>query len=325
MNLTVSNKAKTIPPISAQQIESRYQWLSLELAEPNLGVAPIIMASASNPSSTSTFVLTSNYIGTRGWASYDPLNFPFVSPERPDLETVGEAINEVIYRKPAFIYFAAKNVFNGWAYSNAFVEIGDTTTWAPATLSWGTNKANERAIDFYILNLSGANSSFTDWISGSWDFQSRVHPGFIRTQSIDHLTTQTFFITAQDWAGARATSQFTVYYRAPVYYGKTTARDAANTPNWFTTTTSNVQRSVGGGVGYDYNSTFSNEFYFIAFPAGYALNSVTVGRPGQAGAFPSTGITSNNVPIQNPFGVTFNYTVVVSEYVQTEQLIISYR
>jgi hypothetical protein len=321
MNLTVSNKARTIPPISAQQIESRYQWLSLELAEPNLGVAPIIMASESNPSSTSTFVLTSNYIGTRGWASYDPLNFPFVSPERPDLETVGEAINEVIYRKPAFIYFAARNNFNQWSYSNTFVEIGDTTTWAPATLSWGVNKANERAIDFYILNLSGANSSFVDWVSGSWDFQSRQHPGFVNT---NHLATLTFYLTAQDWAGARATTTHNVYFRAPIYYGATSVQNA-NAANWFTNTTSNVITRVAGSVAYDHNIVLNSQYYFIAFPAAYGVSSVVVGRPGQPGAFPSQGFQFTNVNITNQFGITNPYTVIVSEYLQTEQLIIQYR
>lgn len=66
MDLTLNNKTKVLPPVSAALYDgsnpykpSRYNWLSLDLAEPNLGI----------PYSTGTYYLTSDIYGSRGWTN----------------------------------------------------------------------------------------------------------------------------------------------------------------------------------------------------------------------------------------------------------------
>jgi hypothetical protein len=144
MNLTISHKAKTVHPLSAQLIPSRYNWLSLELAEPNLGVPPNVVL---NPNSTTeTWVLTSDYLGFRGWASYDPLNFPFFSLERPDLETVGDAIEELIYKDPNPLrFFLLHPTQPTTPRTNVVIELGDPFWCNTASLSWVSNKVNPLA------------------------------------------------------------------------------------------------------------------------------------------------------------------------------------
>lgn len=70
MNNTLGHKTLLVPAQSAQQVSSRYKWLSLNLAEPNLG-APLVLPL----SSTGTFILSTNNLGdTRGWSPYTPFD-----------------------------------------------------------------------------------------------------------------------------------------------------------------------------------------------------------------------------------------------------------
>lgn len=70
MNNTLSNKTLLVPAQSAEQIQSRYKWISLDLVEPSLG-APLITPL----SSTNTFILSSNNLGTeRGWIEFTPFD-----------------------------------------------------------------------------------------------------------------------------------------------------------------------------------------------------------------------------------------------------------
>jgi len=69
MYLTLSQKTKTTPPVVAHFITSRYSWLSLDLAEPNLGIPPFDI------NTTNVYVLSSNEIGVRGWIK--PPNKPY--------------------------------------------------------------------------------------------------------------------------------------------------------------------------------------------------------------------------------------------------------
>lgn len=57
---TLANRVKPISPLTANNIPSRYQWLSLKLAEPNLG----------SPVGTGVFVLTATNVGDRGWTLF---------------------------------------------------------------------------------------------------------------------------------------------------------------------------------------------------------------------------------------------------------------
>ena len=317
MDLTLGLKAKLIPPLSANLITSRYRWLSLELAEPSLGVPPPIDV---NPEGTSdVWVLSSDYIGNRGWCSYDPLNFPFDSKERPDLETVGDAVDEVIYNDPRITVFSARNNASTIARNSVFIEIGDTTTWAPATLSWGTAKVNPRAITTYYLNLSGANSTYSQWVTGDWEFVQRLMPGF---SSSENYSTSSVFLTAEDWAGKRGTATFTANFRAPIIFGYSFSNNVDD-PNWSYTPYPGgrvVQGSINNTVNTPVGVT--NYYYLIAYPVGYTLNS-TVARPfGQTGGQQSLGNRfTKSILINN---ILVNYNIEISNRIQQGRLTITY-
>lgn len=55
---TITNRVKPLSPLSAREVLSRHDWLSLKLSEPNLGA----------PYETGTYVLTGDNTGTRGWS-----------------------------------------------------------------------------------------------------------------------------------------------------------------------------------------------------------------------------------------------------------------
>ena len=57
---TLNERVQVVSPLKARNIDSRYSWLSLSLAEPNLGA----------PYGTGMFVLTSDSTGGRGWSPY---------------------------------------------------------------------------------------------------------------------------------------------------------------------------------------------------------------------------------------------------------------
>lgn len=61
MNLSLTNRTLVTGPVKASTIPSRYTWLSLDLAEPNLGIP--------EGPSTGTYVLTSSTMGARGWTN----------------------------------------------------------------------------------------------------------------------------------------------------------------------------------------------------------------------------------------------------------------
>lgn len=276
MNLSLGLKTKLIPALSANQISSRYKWLSLELAEPNLGVPPPIDV---DPDGTSdVWVLSSDYIGTRGWCSYDPLNFPFNSQERPDIETVGDAVDDVLYTFPTITYIAAINsvVPSTTAYNVLYLEPNRLTTWSPATLSWGTAKFNPLAITTYYLNISGPNATQTQWITGDTNFRSYLHPGLDRSQpypgfTAAHNTTYAIQLTAEDWANARGTGTFNVYYRAPVIFGISTSQNITeaqilNPAGIIPGFPHNRAPRVNLSNAFDITYSVGPVFYFLAYP-----------------------------------------------------------
>jgi hypothetical protein len=78
MYLTLSQKTKITPPVIAATISSRYSWLSLDLVEPNIGVAPALQ-----PGETITYLLSSNSLGKRGWtvSSFRPYKYANLEEE----------------------------------------------------------------------------------------------------------------------------------------------------------------------------------------------------------------------------------------------------
>jgi hypothetical protein len=302
MNLSLGLKAKTIPPPVAKLYAGRYDWLSLELAEPNLGAPPDIDVNTN--SSSEIWVLSSNYIGTRGWASYDPLNFPFISKERPDLTTLGNAVDEVIYKDPDIIFFAAANSSFSpslTAFNTLILEPRQQTTWSPATLSWGTAKVNPRAITTYYLNISGPNSTQSQWVTGDWKFVSYLHPGLDQDQpyqgflthpsNISNTLGNTYIIslTAEDWDNVRRTKTFTVLYKAPIFFGihaNNNVTDAVVLGSSFREPRPNLSNT------FTINAQPNSVYYYIAYPVSYGTVQTTTVR--------RQGVTTGGQSVTNP-------------------------
>lgn len=66
MYLSLNNKTKVTPPLSASTYPSRYQWLSVDMAEPNLGVG-------TRPGPF-TYALMTSGIGERFWTRFFDLS-----------------------------------------------------------------------------------------------------------------------------------------------------------------------------------------------------------------------------------------------------------
>lgn len=298
--LSLANKAKTIPPLSANLIDSRYSWLSLELAEPSLGVPPNISLISSLTSTV--WVLSSDIYGDRGWCKMDATSMPLGSPERPDLGTIGDAINELIYVFPSILTFH----MNGSA-SPGFAEFGTTLT--PASLSWSSNKKDQRSIISWYLNVSGANATFSQWITGDTNFRSydlgSLSGGFNETLS--------FYLTAIDWAGNKAMATYNMKFVIPTYIG---------------TATTDIMTSavVLGGIykialtdylkgTFDIPTAGGKRFY-IAFPPGSTIPTF------KFGIYTYIPETTLNINISSSIGVEKPYTIKYSDtgYVQNTLL-----
>ena len=296
--LSLANKTKTVPPLSAAQVPSRYDWLSLELAEPNLGVPPNFTFFP-ELTTTITWVLTSNPVGTRGWSAFDASLFPLNSPERPDLETVSEAINELIYTFPAITTFTLNK-----SASPYYQEFGTSLT--PVQLAWKSNKPDGKAITAWYLNISGANASVSQWLTGNYAF-SAYDIGFL---SGGFNQTFEFYLTAVDWKGNRASRTYALKFVGPTFIG--------------TATTDLITSAVviDGIWKIEYNDYLKGNYniptaggkrFFIAFPQGATIPTF------KFGIYTYIPETLFNINIHSPTtGVLKPYTIKYSDtgYVQ---------
>jgi len=339
MNLTISNKAKTIHPLSAQLIPSRYSWLSLEFAEPNLGVPPNIILNEN--SATETWVLTSDYLGFRGWASYDPLNFPFFSAERPDLETIGDAVEELIYKNPNPLrFFLLHPTAPTTPRTNVAVELGDSFWCNTASLSWVSNKVNPLAIVSWYLDLTNNSASnITQWQSGGATFTSYPSRQGDAPFCLQFNTTQTiqYRLTAVDWSGKLGFASLDTFFRPAIYFGVTfNPARGPNGSNWPLSNNTGqgsvsfkrIQTSIFFDHFVNFND-YQGAHFYVCIPegvTGITTNpTIYLGTFEAQGTFPVTGIVYTGVPLTSDFGLTQNYTVIVSQNPQNGQLRISYR
>jgi len=247
MDLTVTGRTKVIPPTAAQLYDGqmhdgilypdRYQWLPLELAEPNLGIpmsgidlGSLITGSYAF-SSTQTFLLCSNQRGERGWVAFNAAEQQFDSEERPDLTNVDMGLEWLLYREPLIINFQLSSAyFNDFRFRPGIEGGGpsidillragvpfipETST---STLSWVTNKVDERAIRFFYLRSADGviNDTITNTITGNGSFRKY-------TLNIDTSTPTvcTFSLTAQDWRKFRDIRTITIRALGPLYFGVT--------------------------------------------------------------------------------------------------------
>jgi len=86
MNLSLQYTAQALPPLSAITNPGRYQWLSLQLAEPNLGLGEVV--------GPYNYVLTTSGIGERMWTR--SLNLSSTDLNNPGIIRANEGIFGVL-------------------------------------------------------------------------------------------------------------------------------------------------------------------------------------------------------------------------------------
>lgn len=188
--LTLSKKTLVTPPTAAALYDGtvrdgrlrvdRYRFLSLDLAEPNLGI-PVTPYGTSPPlnlvtnffglsvllyrqvptSDTTTFYLSSDFKGIRGWTNLvgDAL---FNSLERPDLKTTDAALEELLYKFPEILTFSL------CGYSSPIYLEADSI-FTPAILSWTYNKVNLASISATYIKAKSLNTYLSE---GQYRFRS---------------------------------------------------------------------------------------------------------------------------------------------------------
>lgn len=180
-DLSLSKKTLVTPPTAAALYDgtirggklrvNRYRFLSLDLAEPNLGVPVVpfgfdppldlitnfynlsVLIYAPSPTSdTRTYYLSSDIKGTRGWTNLvgDAL---FDSLERPDLKTTDAALEELLYKFPEILTFTLNE-----SASPIFLEAG--SYFSPAILDWTYNKTNLAAISATYLFFNNNTTTY---------------------------------------------------------------------------------------------------------------------------------------------------------------------
>jgi hypothetical protein len=188
--LTLSKKTLVTPPTAAALYDGtvrggrlrvdRYRFLSLDLAEPNLGI-PVtpygsepelnfitnsfglsVLLYVQRPvSDTTTFYLSSDFKGTRGWTNLVGDAF-FNSLERPDLKTTDAALEELLYKFPEILSFTLCSFS-----SPVFLEAN--SVFSPAVLSWTYNKVNLASISATYIKAKILNEYFSE---GQYKFRS---------------------------------------------------------------------------------------------------------------------------------------------------------
>lgn len=330
MDFTITGKTKVTPPSAAvlydgvNKIPDRYSWLSLDMAEPNLGI-PLsgvdlgsLITGSYVFSSTQTFLLCSNVKGERGWVAFNASEQQFDSEERPDLTTVDMGLEWLLYTDPVILnlqlsaaYFnTGFNLYPGIAGGKNSIDIlleagmpvGGTGN---VSLSWVTNKVDERAIDRFILKTPNgmSNSAASDILTGDYAFRT-LHLPYIDTSTTG---TSTFYLTAQDWRGDKAEGFINIKSSGPIYYGIT----LNNTMNINGTEITGGYKLITGSPSTTYGFGNPNDHYlYVAWPMAVnytptrfrILDSVLLNQI-------TNDSINDNVPVTLNSGITINYRV----------------
>jgi hypothetical protein len=349
MDLTVTGRTQVVPPTAAQLYDGqfhdgifypdRYQWLPLELAEPNLGIpmsgidlGSLITGSYAF-SSTQTFLLCSNQRGERGWVAFNAAEQQFDSEERPDLTNVDMGLEWLLYRDPIIINFQLSaqyfgnfefrpGVVGGNPSIPVLLEAGtdpNALGTGVVTLSWVTNKIDARAIrTFFLKSPNGTiNDSRSNAITGGFSFRTYTLP------KIDTTTqgTSTFYLTAQDWRGDKAEAFLEVRALGPIFFGITSSTAStilsSTVKNGAKTTTGTPAITYSFNPGSPNNQTQAGSRLFIAWPTSlnYTPNRFII-APSILPVIINTGSPNNyrtNLKVLLDSGAEVTYTVFVTE------------
>lgn len=343
MDLTLTGKTRVISPTAAvlyggigdrpglPNYANRYNWLSLDLAEPNLGIplSGVDLGSLTTGSfvfsSTQTFLLCSNIKGERGWVAFNAAEQQFDSEERPDLTNVDMGLEWLLYRDPIILNFQLSAAVFGLPGQYRPGIIGGNQPSIPilleagqapgfgtgvVTLSWVTNKVDPRAIKFYYLRTPNGeiNETISNSLTGDYAFQSYTLPE-IDTRFIG---TSTFYLTAQDWTKKRATGVVVISALGPIFYGTT----AATAFSILSSEIKNGAKTTTGtpAITYTYPSPGGNRL-FIAWPTSvnYTPNRFIIAPSILPVVINTSTNINNNIKVLLDSGAEVIYSVFVTE------------
>ncbi len=165
MYYTLNQRTKVNPPLSAAQYEGRYQWLSLDMAEPNLGLGNVV--------GPWTYVLTTSGEGERIWTRN--LNLSGNSDE---------VWGSIVANLGFFETLSANNLeglFRGEIFTRSL------TALKANILDW------ERRIDLIYLDQSGAEvGDVPIWNGISWQPGNTIIDGFPGNRLHDFVSLSTY-------------------------------------------------------------------------------------------------------------------------------------
>lgn len=332
MDLTITGKTRVVSPTAAvlydgvNKLPDRYRWISLDTAEPNLGIplSGVDIEQLKNgnfvSTSTETYILCTNTRGDRGWILYNASDQGFSSEERPDLSSVDSALEWLVYKDPTIVnfqlsasYFSSTNFYPGIKDSETttipiLLKAGTVGT-TSVTLSWLTNKYDERAIRKYYLK--SADNNINDFVSQTLtgDYTFKTYTLNIDTSS---PVTCAFALTAEDWAVKRGTGDLIIKALGPIYYGKTTVTNINDITNSIIQIGSDSLVTGSPQNTYGFSGLVDASRFFIAWPLAlgytpkqYSMNNsvllITVG---------SNELITRNLTMDS--GVVIPYQVFVT-------------
>lgn len=231
--------------------------------------------------------------------------FVFDSLERPSLTGLKEAVRDLLYVYPAVTNLQLNSYSNG--SSNLIFEVGQQLS--TPQLSWTSNKAEQIAINSYIITLPNGNSTGGPYTFNFFqdvnNYDINTLPG-TNTQEIS-----TWSVYTQDWKGNSDTDSISVIWRFRVYYGVTNSPNPNNS-DIINGTTSSVLANSRLGLG---SRTVSpvGQYFFVAYP--FRFGSTSLLRVNGLGYNDFTVSTLN--PFVNNSGGSDSYTVLRSNNLLT--------
>jgi hypothetical protein len=225
----------------------------------------------------------------------DEINFD--SLERPSLTGVKEALDRFLYTAPSFSFVR----INGNA--SITLEVGETLT--TPTITWSSNKEEDRAITSFTLTRPNGITQ-----TGDFSFKSFSDPGNYTITQLPVSNTQatsSWNVGLVDWKGSTATGSASVNWRYRVYFGVTSLETLTDTQVRTQATTSQLATSrTGLGVK---TLNPSNQYFYFAYPQRFNTTSQIRVNGLNFNQLIEQAITSFN----NGVGGTDNYYMYRSE------------
>jgi len=208
------------------------------------------------------------------------------------------------YQYPSFTSFQIKN-------QTTLLEIGDKIQGGVRTFEWSTKNSDNIKPNSISIKDMNTNTVLKDNLEN--DGSEDIDIGSDKQETSPNATYK-WRISGVNSKGQTFTRDFTVVWRARVYWGLTTNENP---------TESEIKNAQNSALKANYKGTynFSNQgqpvYYYIAYPASWG--NISSWKDTDSG-FEVDKTYANNVNITNSFGVTVEYKVLRTTYKQTADL-----